>query len=38
MRKTTTKNIKARPKDYQNMTMALKDEADTMKDILHEDK
>ncbi len=35
MRKARTKNVKARSVDYHNMTMALKDSADTTKALYH---
>lgn len=37
MRKTTTKKVKARPIDYHNMAMSLKDSADTTKGMYHQD-
>ncbi len=35
MRKTTTKKVKARPIDYHNMAMSLKDSIDTTKGMYH---
>ena len=37
MRKTTTKKVKARPQDYHNMAMSLKDSVDTTKRMYHKD-
>jgi hypothetical protein len=36
MRKTTTKKVKARPIDYHNMAMSLKDSVDTTKGMYHQ--